>query len=515
MPASQKIITKLLERRQIEASFSNMLTAKSEQELRRQAAKIATLGPQVIPAIVGSLDRADAQMLAVIGLVSISLDHGEVTAALRQVVLQPQYTDRERLGAMIILQRFLGQPQDGDLLASLADPESMAISSLEEVLGLDQRNLAALIQYIEGLDQQEPDTVLAVIATLREMGNPPTGRAVRVVEPLRLMAQDVREEIAAKALQSLGAIRLPEAAQALQTLISISAVPLRPLAERMLRKLRFAGVKVSPLPPPHPQWRALISAVDGLGQQHVWFIQDNQQTEYARFLNVLLSDRAGAVEAVGHTQVPSLMLAPRRSLGTIHDITLPDSSGGMLMLEASFETGRRLVGRALAHNRETQIPIAGALRLLSPWLWGYSAPDSPSVQTLPKPSAEDQFLVGHLLDHPAFAAWTVRNRTILQAAEEAVRHPGWDLEVWIKRLSGELFADPYMANVFHRRLTAMGEWLSLADDEKACRLALAAAESMLQMDPQEQPFVQALVRRDLQLALHSLESRSELVLDRE
>jgi hypothetical protein len=454
-------------------------------------------------------------MLAAIGLVAASIDHGEITAALRQVVLQPQCTDRERVGAMTILQRFLGQPPDDDLLASLADPESMAISSLEEVLGLAQRNPAVLIQYIEGLDQQEPDIVLAVIRTLREMGTPATGEAVRVVEPLRLMAHDVREELAAGALQALGAIRLPEAAQALQILIPASALSLQPLAERLLRKLRFAGVPVNPLPPPPPQWRALVSAVDGLGQQNVWFLQDHQQAGYVRFLNVLLSDRAGAVEAVGHTQVPSFMLPPQRPFGTIHDVALPDGSGGTLMLEASFPLGRRLVAEALARNRETQIPIAGPLRLLSPWLWGYRGDEAPSLPTMPQPSAEDRLLAGHLLHHPAFATWTVRSRAILQAAEEALRYPGWDLEVWVKRLSGELFADPYMAKVFHRRLATMSEWLLLAGDEKACRLALAAAESMLNTDLPGQPFVQALVRRDLQLALHSLESTSEPVSSRE
>ena len=55
MPASQnKIITKLRERRQIEAELHRMLAANSEPEFRRQAREIASLGSQVIPAIVGN-----------------------------------------------------------------------------------------------------------------------------------------------------------------------------------------------------------------------------------------------------------------------------------------------------------------------------------------------------------------------------------------------------------------------------------------------------------------------------
>ena len=150
MPASQKIITKLRERRQIEADLRKMLTAASEPEFRQQAQEIAVLGPQVIPAIVGSLDRADAQMLAAMGAVATFLERQEVIAALRQVVLQPRYTDRGRIGAMTILERFLGQAPDDDLLASLVDPEEVAIASLEEVLAQAEHSPTVQIEYVRG-----------------------------------------------------------------------------------------------------------------------------------------------------------------------------------------------------------------------------------------------------------------------------------------------------------------------------------------------------------------------------
>ena len=135
MPATQdKIITKLHERRQIEAGLREMLCAASDLEFRRQAQRIATLGSQVIPTIVRNLDQADARLLAAMGTVATYLDHEEVTSALRQAVLQPDRTDQGKVGAMTILERFLGQPPDDDLLVSLRDPETVAISSLEEVL---------------------------------------------------------------------------------------------------------------------------------------------------------------------------------------------------------------------------------------------------------------------------------------------------------------------------------------------------------------------------------------------
>ena len=514
MPASPKIITKLRERRQIEAELRKMLTARSDLEFQQQAQEIASQGSQVIPTIIGNLDQADAEMLAAMGTVATYLDHGEVIVALRQVVLQPQRSDRGRVGAMTILERFLGQPPDQDLMASLSDAEGMAMASLEEILSQAEGNTAVLIQYIEELDRQEPDVVLAVARSLRDMGVHllASGQASNVVEPLRMMAQDVREEIAMEALHVLGSLRLPEAAHAIQTLMPIVAPTLQPLAERLLRKLQFSGVAVEPLPQPDPNWRALVSPVNGLGQQSIWFIQEHRWSARVQFLNVLLSDRAGAIEAVGHTHVPALMLPPRRSLGHLHDIALPDGSGAILMLEATFDLGRRLVVEALAHNRETQIPVAGPLRLLSPWLWGYTGADQLPPRVLPQLAAQDEALVDisdRLLGHPAFVTWRARSEAAFRAAEEALRHPGWDREVWVRRLTNELFSGPIVAQVLSERLTGMSEWLLLAGDEPRAKLALVCAKAVRSGAPQEQPFLRAMVLRDLELASHTLKRESE------
>jgi hypothetical protein len=504
MPASQKIITKLRERRQIEADLRTMLASGSELEFRRQAQEVAALGSQVIPAIVGNLDRADARLLTAMGTVATFLDRDEVTRALRQAVVHPQRTDQGRVGAMTILERFLGEPPDDDLLSSLADPEGTAVASLEEVLVQAERNPAILVEYVQGMDRQEPDVVLAVIDALR--GLRPPGN----VKPLCMMAQDVREEISSAALAALGSIRQSEAATALQSLLPVVAPELRSVAERSLRKLRFIGVQVASFPAPDPAWRALVSPVDGLGQQSVWFVLDSRERAGARFLNILLTDQVGAVEAAGHEHVSLLALPPRRPAGHVHDITLPDGSGALLMLETTFDVGRRLVIEALAYNRETQIPVAGVLRLLSGWLWERSGANSLPPRALPELAAEDRSLLAvsdRLLGHPAFATWTARSDATLLAAEEALSHPRWDRRVWVKRLAAELFGEPVVAQVLSRRLTNMSEWLLLSGEESWSRLALVSAGVFLEEAPQEHPFALALVRRDLEIALYSLKGQ--------
>ena len=509
MPAGQKIITTLHERRQIEADLRDMHTSTSDTDFRRRAQQIAALGSQVIPAMLGSLaamSQTDTRLLEVLGTVATYLDRDEIVQALRRVVLEPGHTDEGRAGAMTILERWLDQEPDGELLASLSDPEEAALSSLEEVLARGEREPSVLVEFVQGLDRQEPDVVLAVVEALQAIGDR------RAVDLLRMMAQDVRDEIAARAVQALAGLRLPEAADALQAVIPIIAPGLRFTAERSLRKLQFAGVALRPISPPGSDWRALISPVDGLGRQSVWFVRGSRAKKQVKFLNVLLSDRAGAVEAAGHGQVPAVMLPPQREAGYVHDIAVPGGSGILLMLEAPFDLGRRLVLEALARNRETQIPVAGPLRLFSTWLWDVSGAEALPPKRLPQLGPDDRTLsaaAGRLLGHPAFVTWTLQGEQVLQTVQEMSERPdwrgqSWSLEAGVVRLAGELFAEPVVAQVFSRRLEAMSEWLLLAGDEDEARVALAAAQRFAGGAPQDHPLIRAMVRRALEAALPSV-----------
>jgi uncharacterized protein Usg len=95
---------------------------------------------------------------------------------------------------------------------------------------------------------------------------------------------------------------------------------------------------------------------------------------------------------------------------------------------------------------------------------------------------------------------------LLGAAEELLRNPPGDLDRWVRRLAGELFSNTEVMEAYRQRLTAMSEWLLLAGDGDSSRLALATAKA-LGRRPASQPFVQALVWRDLNLLLQSLRDR--------
>ena len=141
--------------------------------------------------------------------------------------------------------------------------------------------------------------------------------------------------------------------------------------------------------------------------------------------------------------------------------------------------------------------------------------DSLPARRLPEsraePGGEEADLTARsagLLGHPAFVSWTLRGELLMAAAEEILRYPGWDLDRWVRRVAGELFANPEVGQAFERRLTAMSEWLLLAQDETSARMALATAR-VLPARPADQPFVQALVRRDLVSILSSLQETGQ------
>ena len=493
-PTGAKIITKLRDRRQIDAALRRLLEAPSEIDLRRQVVTIARTGPQVIPSLIAALDRADARTLAALGLVAVHLDRSETVDALYRVLQQPGHSLAARTTAVAILERFLGIKVPDDLRPGLAETTGAMVSSLGGLLDRAEQDPAALADAVQELDQQEPDAVLALVSALRDMPGP------RPVELLRMLAQDVRIEVASEAIDALGSLRLPGAAWALQTLIPAAEPALRLQAERLLRKQQFAGVKVESLPLATVDFRALAGPLDGEGQRQVWFTEETA-APLVQVLIVAMQDETGVVSAVQHREVTKVSLPRRQLPGSWTAIRTGRAE--MVLAEVAWDTGRRLVAEALAHNRETQIPLPGTHRLLGSWLWGTRFDDFPQPPVL-EPEAAGEELVsqsGGLAGHPAFSAWHPVQEAAADAAGEAMRRPAWDREHWVRRLAAGLVAEPGTAHRLALRLRANAEWLALAGETLPARIALAAAGAMDGEEARHLPFLLALVRRDLDAAL--------------
>ena len=520
------VITTLQDRWRIDQDIEELLEARSQQEFTSRAQSVAARGEQVISVILQRLDHADARALSALGVISSLYPQREqILNKLYGAAADLDRPDRGRVSAMLILERFLGQEPDPDLISTLDDPQFMAVESIHEMIREGERDPRALLEYTRTLSEQPDETIEGVIDTLIEVGQE------RAVPALCLLAQDDRDALGKAALLALGRLRHPEAAQGLQSILPLLPPGRRALAERSLLKLRLKQVPVAPRPSVDGSWRTLISPIDGEGSQVIWFIAKPDRRGQCRFVGFSINDFEGIRQVYGHLDVPADALPERRMRGHIHNIALesgpPDedqdpsdqmvpSQGNLLhMLESDFDYGRWLVREAQARNARQDRPVPAEYRLFGPWLWQYDdAQVGPSRQQAPslvhrsgptRPLAETAML----LSHPVFRGWFAApwrpggGEHVLRHAASALQRtpliPGLDAGDDPAALARAYFDRAMIARLRYR-LTVMSEWLWQAGDARAARLAALAAETLGIVSPAEHPFTRRMVELGLMAA---------------
>ncbi len=495
-----KIITTLRQRRWIESEIQHMLEARTEAEFMERAIRVAGSGQQVIPVILSSLDTSNSQLLGVLGTISTYLEADEIASALRRVAMAPERSDRERMAALMILDRFLEEELEEELFGGLQNPQEVAVQSLVEMLNEVEENRFILLEYVYALKEQPLEIVRVIMDTMRGL------EGERTIEPLRLLAQDERRPVAQEAIYLLGTIRSPRAVKALQTLSPTVAPDFQPLVERSVRKLSLSGVPVEPLPPPDQHWRALISPVDGQGNQSLWFIYHAPPQKTCRFLAVLLDDHLGLKSAFGDEEAPTERFPARKPVGVVHFFTMAET--GLMMLETDFEYGRRLVLEGLQRNWATGTPLPPEYCLLNDLLWRYDCPETlyrpqlPVLEGQPGHTVEEMLpYTTALLDHPAFANWFLQSELVYRATVKMLTQPSWEGDAFqgkegLEYLIKSYFDDTTVA-LYRSRLEAMSEWLTRAQDDQMARLALVAALALDEVPTENHPLLVRLIEREL------------------
>jgi len=504
-----KVITTLRDWQEIEQEIRAMLHARSESEFSSQAQRVAARGEPVLPVILRNLDQSDPRLLSALGAVaSFYPDRSLILDKLHRAAADIGRSDRGRLAAMLIMERFLGQEPDPYLVETLNDPQTMAVESVREMVHEGERDPMALIEYTGALADQSEETSQNVIETLVEV------EGERAVPVLCLLAQEQQDALAQDALDALGRLSHPRAAQGLQSVLSMLRPALRPLAERSLLKLRLKQVPIAALPPIDERWRALVSPVDGEGNQTVWFIQEADQQGVCRFLGMTISDSQGISQAYGRYDVPATGLPRRLPMGRLHRISLsgptpaqadehqasrrrpwrPEADPVLLLLEADLEYGRRLARAGQESTLRQQRPLPAEYRLLGSMLWQY---EDAAVATGRPSSDAQEFrsdllpLTADLLAYPAFQGWFVRG-------DLAVRHAAamtqWTPTVflegvrsWAAALARACF-DPATLGQLRARLEAMEEWLWRAGEIHLAELTACAATTVTTTPPEQHPF---------------------------
>jgi len=505
-PQKGKIITVLWQRRTIETLMRRLIDARSDAEVNAILTEILSHGEQVIPAILANLGTTDPHFRGALGLVAKHLPHEQIAPALWGALRDASLSDHARLTAGLILERFLGETVPPEALGNVSNPTQVALQSLQEVISESRRSRAILIEYIEAFEEQAPEIQQLVLDALESLL-----QGDDVVELLRMLAQSPSPAVSQRAVDMLTQLRTPAAARALQILRPTVSRALLPAVERALRKLQFAGVPVSPLPPAGGEWRALVSPVDGRGDQSIWFIQETPEGKPQRFFGLHLNDQAGIVEAVGSDQVEDRPFPPASPLGQLHLIALRPEGPHLYLLEAPYDYGRLLVRQALKLHDENAHPMPAAYRLYNDALWAYDVPElERAAPSLPEPSPEERQHAlarsGQLLETPAFSTWFVRSELILTYAQHLRRlvSAGGIVAVprtWLAELADRFFSDPERCALYAARLRRMAEWLWLSGQRDLSQLALSAGIALENIPPAEHPFLLSLMHRSLGLAL--------------
>jgi hypothetical protein len=505
---SAKVITTLRDRQEIEQEIREMLHAHSESEFSTQAQHVAARGDPVISVILRNLDQSDPRFLSALGAVaSFYPDRPLILDKLHRAAADINRPDRGRLSAMLIMERFLGQEPDPYLVETLNDPQKMAVESVREMVREGERDPMALIEYASSLADQAEETFQNVIETLVEE------EGERAVPVLCLLAQEQQDALAQAALEALGRLSYPRAAQGLQSILPMLRPALRPPAERSLLKLRLKQVPIAASPPMDDRWRCLVSPIDGEGNQTVWFIGEANQPGVCRFLGMTISDDQGISQAYGRYDVPAAGLPRRLPMGHLHRIALsgttpaqadehrvskgrywrPEADPVLLLLEADLEYGRRLTRAGQESALRQQRPLPVEYRLLGSMLWQYA--DAAVATGSPPANAHIKSdllpLTADLLSYPAFQGWCVRG-------DLAVRHAAtmmqWmptvlleGVRSWAVALAGSYFG-PAMLGQLHVRLEAMEEWLGRAGEIHLAELTACAAATVTTMHPEQHPF---------------------------
>lgn len=512
MSVDKTVITALRERLDLNQQIDALLEIHSEKEFLTQARRVAESGIQVIPVVLRNLQHADPRHLNALGVIASMYPlRGEILNKLYETAEDVERSDRERVSAMLILERFLDQVPDPYLLQTLENPHAVAIESIKDLIRASEQDPSVLLDYTRALSEQSTEAITGIISTLLDVGQE------RAVPVLCLMSQADDEATATEALNALGQVRHPKAVRGLQALLPVLPRGRHSLGERSLRKLQFGGMPIDPLPAVDPAWRALVSPIDGQGNQLVWFLRDPDRDGKCRFLGLALNDGTGFSQAYGNHNVPAQALPTRHSVGHVHLVPMqfaslphkpshPETSF-LHMLEADLDYGRRLVREAQSKHFGQNQSLPAAYRLLSPLIWQYDATSvdaSRQQPPVPVQSPETLSNTARLPYHPFFRGWIIGGP---RAAEQvdAVNSltPLADHEVvraWASRLAGEYLNEATLQQV-KARLRGMSEWLWRAKQLSLAELASVAAQTVDKIPPAQHPFVLSMAELGLNLVV--------------
>jgi hypothetical protein len=415
MPESDGIIHSFQLRRQLEQDLESLAATNSQNALTQGVQRLVEhySADVLLAAVLRHLGTSNSQLRGGLGQLCEVLPVDVTVAALQGVAGNRGKTPQERTTAALILDRYLDQPVAGALMADLAGADEVPYQSLLEAIEEARQNRHVLLEYVTQMQEHPVDTAFMVLRLVDRLR--PDDRA----ELLRLIAQDVRPQVAHAAMDRLAAAAGEPGGEgclrSLHTLLFALEPDNATLAERYLRKLQFGGKRYQP--PPDVGWQALLGPSDASGYLSVWFVRHASDADGAGpdnapdipatgshatgsyaghvWLGFILSVQGGILQFSGSEDMPRAYLPQQATTGEL--VTVRTSGGqNTVLLCAPFDVGRWLVRQALdaRWRQSTGQPasqtgsqsggqpagdtLPGEYTLYNDLLWQFAAPKLPT-----------------------------------------------------------------------------------------------------------------------------------------
>jgi hypothetical protein len=500
-------------RRQIEDAIAALGRTTTEPELIVQARDLADKYPPdwLAAAVLRHLGDASSQVRGGLGHLCALLPPQVIAAPLRDVVGNRQKLPIERMSALLILERYLGETVSPALMNDLAGNDDIAMQSLLEAIEEGRINRHVQLEYVTQMQEHGVDVAFMVLGLLDRVA------ADDRVEMLRLIAQDQRAQVARTALDRLAALATVDdnqrALRALHTLAFTLSPSLMEQVRRSLRKLQFTGRRYEP--PLADGWRALLGPADVGGYFNLWFVRN--ASDHVRsdgvLLSLMLALHQGIVQCSGVESMVASQLPPQRSEGDLALVN--DGEGGRnLMLETPFEIGRWLLLRTLdAHWRHEEArDLPEEYKLYNDLIWQFNPPALPDEHRF---AFEGNATSG--LEQPDMHALT-------DAADALVVHPvmrtwvQWAANIWtmlapaqlvasfeqsqglIDYILREIDAMPQRGQFLENMATALSIqalWLAISGNGELAAQAALYARWMRSLPMRQNPLLAALLMAGL------------------
>jgi hypothetical protein len=513
---SDKIINTFQERRKLALAVAELAQLGEERALKAAAQDIhdAYSESMIQAEILKNLDTPNSQLRGGLGHLAALLPTEHISPALRSIAADRSQSAQSRLTAALLLSHFVGDPVPPPLLSDLNQTDEVAFQSLREAVEESKKNRHILLEYTLQM-RQAGDHVAPMILNL--MDRLPEGDRV---ELLRLITLDDRETVVIDALERLqGIASKPAGANALRALhvLQFLLPPDRAaVAERMLRKLRFAGIAYHP---PEPTgWRALMSIADLAGRQAIWFVRMPSKTvNDGAIIYVILNRHSGQMHSLGQEKMQASDLPPQHAIGQIFPVET-DADQHAAFLETPFDFARWRVLEALPAHWAVSGELPPEFRLYSDLLWEFATPEvPPELQRffVDKSREDDQAAwpaespaalysaAVSLLNHPAMEAWLYQNRPLI-APLQGIPAPDSsdDRATLVQAVLAQLERSPETAQLpgaMEAGLRAQAAWFEIAGSPETANLALTLAESVPRLRISQNPLLAAIVEVELRV----------------